>query len=170
MESGSTTPPVGASYWERELYKYLVEHTSREGAMLAEYVTAAEETDSKALAYLINLLVEDEHRHHRFFNELASSLKTEAELSGADPTIPRLDLNKADQENLIEVTSRLLEHERDDAKELKRLRKDLHDLEDTTLWAVLVEVMMRDTDKHIAILEFVMDHSGSKRSRIHLKG
>lgn len=61
------------------MFTYLTEHMRREGAMLEEYVAIAEGTESKALEYLVNLLVEDEHRHHRFFSELASSLKSEAE-------------------------------------------------------------------------------------------
>ena len=127
--------------------------------MLEEYVAAAEGTQSKALAYLVNLLVEDEHRHHRFFNELASSLKSEAELSGVEPVIPRLDLRLVDSDDLVETTRRLLEHERSDAAELQRLHKELRDVQDTTLWGLLVEVMQRDTEKHIAILRFVADHA-----------
>jgi rubrerythrin len=127
--------------------------------MLEEYVATAEGTPSKALRYLVNLLVEDEHRHHRFFNELASSLKSEAELSGVEPVIPRLDLRLVDSADLLATTRRLLEHERSDAAELKRLHKELHDLQDTTLWGLLVEVMQRDTEKHIAILRFVEEHA-----------
>lgn len=156
--------PAGASVWELELFTHLTEHVRREGSMLAEYVSTAKGTESKALAYLVDLLVEDERRHHRYFKELAASLKSEAELSGAEPAIPRMDFEMVDQKNLLDATKRLLDHEKDDAKELKRLRKELHDVQDTTLWGALVDVMMRDTDKHIAILKFVADHAGSKRN------
>lgn len=162
MEDLSESPPVGASPWDSEMFMYLTEHTRREGALLEEYITTAEGTESKALAYLVNLLVEDERRHHRYFNELASSLKSEAELSGAEPVIPRLDLRLVDKAELVATTERLLEHEQSDAAELKRLHKDLRDLQDTTLWGLLVEVMQRDTDKHIAILKFVADHAKAK--------
>ncbi|HEX2785920.1 MAG TPA: hypothetical protein VHN36_20265 [Ilumatobacteraceae bacterium] len=159
MEDTSPSPPVGASVWDRQMFTYLTEHTRLEGAMLEEYVATAEGTPSKALAYLVNLLVEDEHRHHRLFNELASSLKSEAELSGVEPVIPRLDLRLVDSADLLATTRRLLEHEQSDAAELKRLHKDLRDLQDTTLWGLLVEIMQRDTQKHIAILRFVADHA-----------
>jgi len=145
--------------WERQMFTYLTDHMRREGAMLEEYVAAAEDTRSKALGYLVNLLIEDEHRHHRFFSELASSLKSEAELSGVEPVIPRLDLRLVDKAELLAVTRRLLEHEQSDAAELKRLHKEMRDLQDTTLWGLLIEVMQRDTDKHIAILKFVNDHA-----------
>lgn len=156
--------PVGASVWERKMFNYLVEHTRVEGVMLQEYVETAKGTESKAFEYLINLLVEDERRHHRMFNELASSLKSEAELSDTEPEIPRLDLDRIERTELLRMTNDLLAHERKDAAELKRLRKELRDLEDTTLWGLLVDIMARDTEKHIAILKFVVDHAKPKPS------
>jgi ferritin len=157
------TPPVGASVWDREMFDHLTNHLEQEGALLDEYVQAAEGTESKALAYLIGLLVEDERRHHRQFAELASSLKSVAELRAIDPVVPRLDFHRSDHDAVLEVTRRLLDHEVADADELKRLRKDLRDVEDTTLWALLIEIMQRDTDKHIEILRFVERHA--KKSR-----
>ena len=163
MEDSPLSPPIGASVWERDIYRYLTEHVGLESEMLAEYVATAGGTKSKALSYLIDLLVEDERRHHRFFNELASSLKSEAELSADDPVVPRLDFDRVDRADLLASTKQLLERERSDAAELKRLRKELHDVEDTTLWALLVDVMSRDTEKHIAILRFVERHAKPRR-------
>lgn len=162
MSKTSMSPPIGASVWEHELFDYLVDHIRREGAMLQEYVDAAESTDSKALQYVVGLLVQDERRHHKLFEDLASSLKAESELAGEEPVIPRLDLHRVERDDLRDLTQRLLEHEREDAKELKRLRKALRDVADTTLWGLVVDTMMRDTDKHIAILRFIADraHAG----------
>jgi len=165
LEDAPIAPPVGASVWENQIFTYLTQHALLEGAMLEEYVSAAEATNSKAMSYLVNLLIEDERRHHRFFHELASSLKSEAELSGVDPVVPRLDFDKAGQEELLAATRDLLAHEKSDAVELKRLKKDLHDVEDTTLWGLLVDIMMRDTEKHMAILKFVEQHAKPERSR-----
>jgi len=150
--------PRGASVWSAGMIKLLRTHVEQERGLLEEYQHAAEETDSKALAYLVNLLIEDERRHHRLFIELARSLVSEAELSRAEPAVPRLDFRRADQAALLDVTDRLLARERDDARELKRLRQDLNTMEDTTLWGLLVDIMRRDTDKHIAILKFARKH------------
>ena len=130
--------------------------------MLEEYVTAARSSESKAFAYLIDLLVEDERRHHRFFNELAASLKSAAELDDTDPAIPLLDFKQNDRSELLEATRRLLEHEYEDKGELKELRKEMRDIEDTSLWGIILDLMIRDTEKHIAILQFISSHAGSK--------
>jgi hypothetical protein len=159
MDNDTISPPVGASVWERELYQHLVEHTQLEGAMLDEYAEAASTTDSRALAYVIGLLFEDEIRHHRHFDDLVASLKSEAELSGVEPVIPRLDFNHADSGEVRSITRKLLEHEKADGAELKRLHKELATVEDTTLWGLLVEMMMLDTKKHIAILRWVEQHA-----------
>jgi hypothetical protein len=147
------------------MFEQLTEHTRREGALLEGYVNAAKDTKSKALISLVDLLVEDERRHHRYFNELAASLKSDAELTSGEPAIPRLDLDQVDRDTLLEATNRLLENEQADYAALKQLRKELSELEDTTLWALLVDIMLRDTEKHTAILRFVTDHAKPKRSR-----
>jgi rubrerythrin len=145
------------------MFTYLTEHTRREGKMLEEYVRTAADTESKALSYLLDMLVADEHRHHQLFRDLAASLKAEAEFDADGPVVPRLDLDLLDRDDLLDITQRLMENERDDLHELKRLHKELKDLKDTTLWDLLVDVMQRDTEKHIAILQFITHHARRRR-------
>jgi rubrerythrin len=154
MDISSTSPPVGASEWEVELYTALTSHVEKERAILEEYVEAANSTDSKALAYLVGLLIEDEKRHHRMFLDLAASLKTSAELRREDPIVPFLDFDRRNAGGVLDVTERLLQNEQDDAHELKRLHKMLREVKDASLWSLLVELMQRDTEKHIAMLKF----------------
>ena len=144
--------------WEQEMYAYLTGHVRREGAMLREYLAAAESTESKAFAYLINLLANDERRHHQFINDLASSLRTDAEFHRDEPAIPRLDLDRDDDGRLQGLTKMLLDNEKDDLKEMKRLRRKMRSMEDSTLWTVIVDAILADTHKHIAILEFALAH------------
>jgi rubrerythrin len=155
----SLVPPIGASVWERGVFDHLTQHIVQERGLLEEYVKAARETESKALAYLIDVLVEDERRHHHLFKQLAQSLKSAAELRPDSPDVPRMDFHKENRAEVLEVTERLLEREESDALELKHLRKELSDVKDTTLWGLLVELMERDTDKHIAILRFAHKHA-----------
>ncbi len=151
--------PIGASAWEADLFTHLSSHAETERGLLDEYATAAKQTESKALAYLVNLLIEDEIRHHRVFEQITESLRTLAELSGEDPEVPEMDFQKANRALVLDVTRRLLTRERADARELKRLQRELRDVRNTTLWSLLVDTMRRDTEKHIAILRFVDRHA-----------
>ena len=163
MSDGTMEAPRGASLWEEQMVKLLVHHVDNERELLDEYVRLAAETTSKAFAYLVNLLIDDEVRHHRLFVALAESLRADASLLGEEPPIPHLDFDRVDRERVIAASERLIVNEETDLKELKRLRRELHDLEDTTIWSLLVELMQRDTDKHIAMLEFVHKHASRRR-------
>jgi rubrerythrin len=152
---------AGASPWERQLYAHLTSHADAERGVLEKYSKIAEQTESKAFRYLVNLLIEDEVRHHRLFADIAESLKTEATMSGDDPAVPYLDLARCDTEAVRECSKELMANEERDMQTLKRLERELKDVKDTTLWELLVELMQRDTDKHIAILRFVEKHTES---------
>ncbi len=150
---------AGPSAWARQLHAHLTSHVEIERGMLEEYRSAAEASSSKAFEYLVNLLIEDEMRHHRIFLELADSLETITLRPGADPQVPYLDFNRTNKEAVLDLTETLLEKEQQDALELKRLQRELGDVKDTSIWSLLVDLMQRDTQKHIAILKFVKKHT-----------
>ncbi len=111
-----------------------------------------EATDSNALAYVVHLLIDDERRHHRLFQDLAASLKHEAEFHSGEPAIPRVDFTLINGSAVRDQTDELIDRERADLKELKKLQKDIRDLKDTDALVVARRVDQRDTDKHIAML------------------
>ncbi len=150
---------AGPSPWKRQLYAHFREHVETERAILDKYAEVAERTDSKAFRYLVKLLIDDEIRHHRLFSELADSLETEALMGGGQPDIPYIDFERAERASVLQGAKDLLENEKRDLDELKRLQRELRDVKDTTLWGLMVELMQRDTEKHIAILKFVREHA-----------
>lgn len=159
MTSMTDESSRGPSVWERELWTHLTSHVEAERDLLEKYSAVAKQSQSKAFGYLVNLLIEDEIRHHRIFTELAKSLETEALMSRDEPAIPYPDFDKADRAMVRESTEDLLESEERDAGELKRLQHELRDVRDVTLWSLLVDLMQRDTQKHIALLRFVKKHA-----------
>jgi rubrerythrin len=150
---------VGASVWEEALYEHLTSHENNERDLLGEYQKAADESESPAFQYLVSLIIEDEIRHHRTFRDLAAALRTEAELRPEQPAIPRLEPFGIGGNRIVELTEQLLEREESDARELRRLSKELRDVKDTTLWDLLVKLMEMDTAKHVEILEFARRHA-----------
>jgi hypothetical protein len=155
MVDMTSSTSAGPSAWARDLHAHLTSHVEIERGMLEEYRTAAEASSSKAVAYLVDLLIEDEIRHHRVFMDLADSLETQSLRPGTEPKVPYLDINRANREEVLALTEQLLDKEQQDALELKRLQRELRDVKDTSLWGLLVDLMERDTQKHIAILKFV---------------
>jgi hypothetical protein len=149
----------GPSAWERQLYAHLKEHIETERTMLEKYAEVAEGTDSKAFRYLVKLLIDDEKYHYRLFGELAGSVETAALWKSEDPDIPYMDFYEVDRAAVLEGAKELLENEERDIGELKRLHRELRGVKDTSLWELLVELMQRDTEKHIAIIEFVRKHA-----------
>jgi rubrerythrin len=153
---------VDEDVWAVTLMEHLTSHTELEQAALDEYVSAAARTKSKALQYLVGLIVEDEVRHHRQFAAIADSLRHAIEFTDPRSAVPTPDFDRADATEVLATIERLLDKERQDKRELRELRRQLRTVENTTLWALLVEQMQRDTDKHIAILEFTKKHTKAR--------
>lgn len=149
---------IGASNWEQQLFSHLVGHERDEQEIIACYRDACLTTDSEAFSYLIRLILEDEDRHHRFTTEIANALRADVELSDTGPRVPMLKAWKPVDPGVVEATEEFLRLERDDAKHLRDLARELRDTRDTALWHLLVTLMQSDTEKHIHILEFLRDH------------
>ena len=156
------TPP-GLSVWESDLFRHLTLHMQNEGELLARYKTLSEQADAEYITYLVGMIFEDEIRHHRLFTELVNALRSAVERTD-ESSVP-LVRNVANPEELRAATSELLDRERADARELKRLSKELRDLRGTSVWPVLVEVMERDTEKHQSILAFIKDQLDAQMKR-----
>jgi hypothetical protein len=153
---------AGPSVWERDLWALLSSQLEAEHELLESYATASAESPSRALHYLIGLLADDEARHNRIITDLAESLEADTR-GGNDAVIPPIDFDRTNHDPVIDLTEQLLAKELEDAHELKRLKRELRDVKDTSLWSLLVDLIERDTAKHIAILRFVKKHSGPGR-------
>jgi rubrerythrin len=150
---------IGASPWEDDLYRHLSTHIAAEIDLLSAYKDAAEESKSAAFSYLANLIIEDERRHHRVFEELANALRSDVEMRSVEPSVPDMAGFGDIPQKVVELTESLLAREEEDAAELRMLSRQLRDVRDTTLWQLLVKIMELDTEKHAEILRFVRKHA-----------
>lgn len=156
LDMAATLP--GASVWEEHLYQHLSSHVENERGILELYQSAANQSGSKAFKYLVGLIIHEEIRHHRRFEELASSLRSDALMSRDEPEIPFIDWWTLDHSEIKALTDQLIHQEEADQQDLRRLRHEMRDVEDTTLWSLLVQLMEADTAKHLSILKFVKKH------------
>jgi rubrerythrin len=150
---------IGASMWEDDLYRHLSTHMAAEIDLLTAYKKAADESKSAAFSYLANLIIEDEKRHHRVFEELANSLRSDVEMRPVEPSVPDMAGFGDMPQTVVELTSSLLAREEEDAAELRHISRQLRDVRDTTLWQLMVKIMELDTEKHAEILRFVRKHA-----------
>jgi rubrerythrin len=151
-------PPIGLSVWERELFEHLVDHKRHEDELTDQYEQLASEAGGH-VAYLLRLVMEDERRHHRLFDEWCNALRANAEMHEVEPQVPYLAKTDRPDDVLASVRT-FLAAERADEKDLARLKKLVKDVRNTTLWNVLLDVMELDTRKHITLLEFIERHPG----------
>ncbi len=148
---------TGASADIASLVELLARHGSEEGRLLDVYEELAKSTSNKAVQYLVNLILDDERRHHRLLADVANAMAWESLNDDDVPVAPSLS-PRADRA-LVEHTRKLRRAEREDHKKLRELRKRLRPYADTTMWALIVDLMVLDTEKHMAILRFIEQRS-----------
>jgi rubrerythrin len=153
---------TGASVSDRELVRLIARHEAEEGSVLARYEKFATDARSPAVRYLADLIIADERRHHRVLTELANAIAWGQWMPVAD-AVPDLDQGIRDA-SVLAATRELLEAEQRDHAELKELRKQLRDYRHTTLWDLVADLLMMDTDKHIRILRFLIEHAESRHA------
>lgn len=153
-----TTPPSGLSVIEEGMYRHLIGHITSEAEVISAYREQAEAPDTpEAARYLIRLVLEDEERHHRVLHEIMTAIGNGIAWRHDPDAVPNLPFGPPDRA-LAEATDRFIATERGDQKQLRALRKELRPFRDTSLWALLVELMEQDSAKHIRILTFIADH------------
>ncbi len=148
-------PPVQEHLtWDAQILDQLRGHVEAEKSLLSEYADAMASIEEADVRYLIGLIVEDEIRHHRTFEELVHALEGVRDWQRVEPAVPGRTSAPL-RPDVRRITDRFLESEREDRRQLKALRRTLAPVADTTLWALLVDLMAADTEKHIRILEAI---------------
>jgi len=153
MATKTKQVPVGLGVKDRVLYEHLQNHIEAESGMEDLYDSLAG-TGHPYITFLANLIGEDEARHHRLFQEWMEAIRASAELTEAEDGIPPIDRKPVTPETMA-LVDRLLEFEKADLAAVKKLRKDISDVAETTLWGALLESLEADTKKHIGILKFL---------------
>jgi hypothetical protein len=148
---------TGASVSDRELVHLIARHEAEEGSVLERYEKFATDARSPAVRYLADLIIADERLHHRVLTELANAIAW-GQWIPVDDAVPDLDQGIREA-SVLAATRELLEAEQRDRAELKELRKRLHDYRHTTLWDLVADLLRMDTDKHIRILRFLIEHA-----------
>jgi transposase len=133
-------------------------HDERERAILASYRHLVDESTDDGVRYLGRLIMDDEERHHEVIREMANRVESWMHTASVEPSTP--SLSPRVDSDLLEETRRLIALERQDAKELRLLQKELRYAPPTSLLPLLVKLMLHDTARHIEILRFIRTYTG----------
>jgi hypothetical protein len=147
---------TGASVGMRKLVEIIVRHGREEGALLARYEEISTQATDESVRYLVNLILEDEHRHHQLLAELSIAMAWGLATKPPTSAVPRLPM--AMNRDLWEQTKLLRKSEQADYRALRRIRMRLRPFADTTLWVLVVDLMLLDTKKHATMLRFLERH------------
>ncbi|HEX9259991.1 MAG TPA: hypothetical protein VF855_10680, partial [Acidimicrobiales bacterium] len=83
----TTDAPAGLSVWEDRLYRHLTGHVATEATAMAGH-GALVERSSGWVRFVLQLIGEDEARHHALFAKWAESVAAMGELREAPDGIP----------------------------------------------------------------------------------
>lgn len=145
--------PHDLSEVDRALIEHLDSHVESEKEVIGLYEALAHD-DHPYVAFIADLIGEDEARHHRLFIEWIETIKALAELRDAPDGIPHVDYHPVPAET-IAMVDRLLEFEQEDLAASRSLRREIRGVRTSTLWGMLVELVIADTKKHIKVLKFL---------------
>ena len=147
---------TGASGDMRDLVELLAHHDHEEAPLLAAYRSLATGTDG-VVRYIIDLILEDECRHHRLLVEMATAMAWSGVGADSGPRTPALGLGVNPE--VVRLTRKLRRSEQADRRALRAIHRRLRPFADETLWSLLVNLMEHDTEKHIAMLRFLECHA-----------
>lgn len=146
--------------WWAEISHELQAHVREEEQFLHAYRELAARIDDRGVRLLVELIVEDEERHHALMARMAADARGEA---GGDATAAP-EFSADDVQRLLAPTEHFLAAEREDRRRLRDLSRALRPLRDEHLWPLIVELMEIDTRKHVRILEYLRGGLRSARS------
>lgn len=144
--------PGGISPIEKLLSKFEA-HETKEGEALDRYRQLLDQINHPAARVLIQLIIADEEKHRAATHSMAATLR-----GSLTWTKPKDSLESNHTTGVIEelrrVTNELVRLEKDGIKEYQALVKEstgyYHGL-----FRVLLDSIIRDSEKHVKLLEFV---------------
>jgi hypothetical protein len=137
------------------LLQAIQQHVEEEGSTVQTYARIRRETDDPAVACVMELLVDEEERHHALFERIATSLRDQFNWATESSTLPlaTAPAGRADPET-AQLVRDLEEEERRGAQALRELARPAGPGE-PGLVCLLLEAMAMDSDKHARLLAFV---------------
>jgi hypothetical protein len=147
------------------LIRALEAHAAAEAHDVVNCQQLAQRADDPVLALLVDLIVEDEQRHHVLLRSMIRRLQEEAEFYPNPVPSPTALPVPSDSARLAETFNAemaarvraLIRDEHEGARHVRHLARQEPTLYDG-LYPLLLETIARDSEKHATILRYVLRH------------
>lgn len=148
-------PMEGGELSESELLLHVLErHVRSEEESMAAYRQIGSVGDP-VVAMLMELVIEDELKHHDLLQRMALRLRNDIELASSPDALNASPAHPHGMAEVVAVVRHYVKDEREGARIMKRLARDNDGLYGG-VFSLLLEVMVRDSEKHEAILRFIL--------------
>ena len=137
------------------LVRALEAHEAAEAESLDSYNQLADGSGDAVVAALVRLVIEDEKRHQQLLLQMTSSPDGRDGVEGTYSSLPLTSAAAEDRTAAIVATRALIREDREGARHLRHLARQEHQLHDG-IYAILLESMARDSEKHEHILRYVL--------------
>jgi rubrerythrin len=162
LESQSARPNTGSVEW---LLDAVDRHANAEREALEQYEYLRTASGDPVVALVMQLILEDEERHHGLLKRIEASLRDALEWTQTPSALP---MPAPPQEpvttDLVETAHALIQEERTGARYLR----DLAHREKDVSWglpSLLMEMMAMDSEKHARLLQFVDERLARRPQR-----
>ena len=154
MMAGATSEPTPEISEVERLVNEFEAHEYQEGKFLKRYKELAAKSDNRLVKFLLQMIVSDEEKHHAITRAMAATLKGDLSWTKPDDAIQGLYDLKGEKENLLDLTEDFIAIEKEGINEYRSL---IHESKGyyRDLFVLLFRSMIRDSEKHVEILEFL---------------
>ena len=137
-------------------------HAMAEQAALGQYEYLRTASGDPVVALVMQLILEDEERHHALLKRIEASLRdavnwTHSPDALPNPSAPQPPVTRS----LVDTAQALIEEERTGVRYLRELARREKDIS-SGVHSLLFEMMAMDSEKHARLLQFVLDRLATR--------
>jgi hypothetical protein len=134
-------------------------HDAAERAGMRGYEEAATVGPDPGVRYLMSLILEEEKRHDELLTAMANEVRRSLVWEQGERPLPSISATGEERKQLLSQAERFLEAERSGKRQLDTLQHAVHTFDrGQGILSLVVEMMAFDTQKHIAILDYIRKH------------
>lgn len=136
-------------------------HEEGENVFLQRYKEIAAKTESPVVKFLLRMIISDEEKHHAATQSIVTTLKGDLTWTQPKGALHEVAVPEKEKAEILKLTDEFIRLERQGIKDYKQLMKASEGYYHG-LFVLLLQSMVRDSEKHVEILEFLKNRLKSQ--------